>query len=92
MRSNVKQISKREKKTSRNTTFMVDIIIKTKWICVSYNFIHFNSNLRLGIFLINIFFHKLNRNMTRRMISVFEMPIKDNYQFCVNFLYDDIAQ
>ena len=44
-----------------------------------------------GIIIMSNLFNRLNRNTTSRVISVFEMPIK-NYQFCEAFLIDDSAQ
>ena len=46
---------------------------------VCNNFIHFNSNIPISFGRINIIrylFNRLIRNMTKRMISVFEMSIK----------------
>ena len=45
-----------------------------------------------GIITINYLFNRLNRNTASRVISLFEMPNRENYQFCEAFLLDDSAQ
>ena len=45
-----------------------------------------------GIITICNLFNRLNRNTACRVISLFEKPIKENYQFCEAFLFDDSAQ
>ena len=35
-----------------------------------------------GIIIISNLFNRLNRNTASRVISLFEIPKKENYQFC----------
>ena len=45
-----------------------------------------------GIITICSLFNRLNRNTASRVISLFEMPIKDMINFARFFLFDDSAQ
>ena len=45
-----------------------------------------------GIITICNFFNRLNRNTASRVISLFEMPIKNMINFARLFLFDDSAQ